>query len=282
MTISEAFSIYDINVIKNQGLKLKTSQNYKTALSSFIRAVGDLPIEIISLDSMIVWKMDMDKRGQQPTSIRGNLIKFRSVIKYLKTLGLPVFDTRDIDMPKLYKKKPVWLNYNEVKEIIAAGANERDQAMLAMLFSTGCRISELLSLNVADVRENDEPMVCGKGDRYRKVYIDVHARKYLNDYLQTRRDNFAPLFLSGQRARITVSRVEQIVHECTLRAGIDKRVTPHVFRHSTITDLILNGAPMAHVQRFAGHQHIQTTIDIYTHLTDREAKEAHKNYHSTN
>jgi len=280
VNISEAYKIYDTNVIKFTGLKHKTSQNYRTASVSFIKCIGDLPLEIISLDTIILWKQAMDREGKQATTIKANLLVMRKVIQYYKDHGVQTFDPRDIDMPKLRKRKPVWLNYEEVKCIIDAATNARDRAILGLLFSTGCRISEMLNLNVGDVRSCDEPMVCGKGDRYRPVYIDVHARNYLNVYLETRTDNFKPLFLSGQRARITVARVEQIVHECTLRAGIDKRVTPHTFRHSTLTDYIINEAPMAMVQKIAGHANIQTTINTYTHLQDTDVKKTVKKYHS--
>lgn len=280
MVISEAFMLYEQHVIQLQGLKPKTSQNYRTALMSFIRAIGDVPVELITLDSIVLWNMDMQRRGQQDTTIKGNLIKFRSVMNFLHSRGIKVVDTRDIDMPKLRKKKPVWLDYEEVKDIVEAAKNPRDKAMLSLLFSTGCRISEMLNLNVEDVRESNEPMVCGKGDKYRPVYIDCHAREYLDAYLLTRKDNFKPLFLSGQRARITVSRVEQIVHECSMRAGIEKRVTPHTFRHSNITDYMKNGAPMAYVQKMAGHANIKTTIDIYSHLQNEDIKSI-KRYHST-
>lgn len=272
--------LYEQHVIQLKGLKPKTSQNYRTTMRSFVRAIGDVPVEIITLETIILWKMDMDRRGQQDTSIRGNLIKMRSIMKFLHARGVKVIDTRDIDLPKIRKKKPVWLDYEEVKCIVEAAKNPRDTAIIAMLFSTGCRISELLNLNVEDVRINDEPMVCGKGDKYRPVYIDKHARRYLDIYLLTRKDNFAPLFLSGQRARITVARVEQIIHECTMRAGIDKRVTPHTFRHSTITDYMKNGAPMAYVQKMAGHSNIKTTVDIYSHLQNEDIKSI-KRYHST-
>ncbi len=272
--------MYEQHSLQFKNLKPKTITNYRTTLRSFVRAIGDVPVEIITSESFIIWKSDMDRRGQSDTTIKGSLLNARAVMIFLRKQGLKVFDARDIDMPKLRKRKPVWLDFDEVKLIVEAAPNPRDKAILAMLFSTGCRISELLNLNVDDVRDKDEPFVCGKGDKYRRVYIDVNARRYLNAYLETRKDNFAPLFLSGQRARITVSRVEQIVHECSLRAGIDKRVTPHTFRHSTITDYIRNGAPMAVVQKIAGHANINTTIDIYTHLQDADTEKVFHSSHS--
>lgn len=280
MLISEAFAAYDTHQAQYLGMTEKTRKNYRTGANSLLRAVGDIPVELITQDTVIVWKMSMTHCGNQASSIASNIIKLRNVLKWLKGRGLQVVDYRDIELPKINKPTPTWLNHEEVKLMIEAAGNERDKAIIACLFSTGCRISELLNLNVEDVEDNDEPMVCGKGDKYRTVFIDSTARKYLDDYLATRKDRYKPLFMSGQRARITVSRVQQIVHTAAHEAGIDKRVTPHVFRHSTITDYILNGAPMPLVQQIAGHSSIKTTIDIYTHIQQSDVRKAFADFHS--
>ncbi|GAC1499089.1 MAG: hypothetical protein NVS1B10_01460 [Candidatus Saccharimonadales bacterium] len=224
--------------------------------------------------------MDMDRRGMSDTTQRGSIITFRRVLEYYRKKGLKILDTRDIELPKLHRRQYTWLEPPEVKQMIDAAKSPRDKCLIAMLFSTGCRISELLNLNVSDVKDCDEPEVCGKNDKYRLVFIDKTARKYLNEYLATRKDTWNPLFMSGQRARITVSRVEQIIHEVANNANIDKRVTPHVFRHSTITDYIVNGAPMPVVQQIAGHSNIQTTINIYTHMQNKDKRAVFREYHT--
>lgn len=221
----------------------------------------------------------MESLGKQPSSCKANLLHLRTVLRFMQERGVSVMDHRDISMPKINRPEPTWLNMAEVQSMLQAVTNLRDKAIIAMLFSTGCRISELLNLNVEDVA-TDEPMVCGKGDKYRQVFIDKHARRYLNDYLTSRTDRYKPIFTTTQRSRITVQRVEQIIHDAAQMAGIDKRVTPHTFRHSTITDYILNGAPIALVQKIAGHANIQTTINTYTHLTEKDKRETFTRYHS--
>src|SRR5690606_18641400 len=91
-------------------------------------------------------------------------------------------------------------------------------------------------------------------------------------------DKIPALFISGQYRRITVSRVEQILHVLSAYAGLEKIVTPHVFRHSAITDYISNGAPMGIVSRLAGHASIKTTLDIYTHVTDDTLRDTAKHF----
>lgn len=279
MRISEAFTSYDLYVSQYEGRSHKTRKNYRAAMNCFIKAVGDIPIELLTMEAIIQWKLYMEQQGQKTSSIKAKLLILKPILRFVRSKGMQTIDPRDIEMPKVIKTKPVWLEHDEVNLILDAAQNERDAALIALLWSTGGRISELLNLNVEDVRNNDEPMVCGKGDKYRQVFIDKKARQYLDDYLYTRHDTFAPLFMSGQRRRLTVQRAEQIVHECAQRAGIEKNVTPHVFRHSNITDYILNGAPMALVQKMAGHSNIQTTIDIYTHIQHSDIRNTFQKYH---
>lgn len=281
MLVSETFAAFDLHILQYQGKKLKTRKNYRSACNSFINSCGDVPIELISLDVIVRWKIDLERSGKVDATIKTMLLQLRAVLRFAEQRGIKVISWRDISMPRVKRKSYTWLNYDEVQSIIEAAMSERDKAIIACLFSTGCRISELLNLNISDVLDSDEPTVCGKGDKYRTVFIDQTARKYLNDYLNTRHDNYKPLFMSGQRARITVSRVEQIVHEAANRAGIDKNVTPHVFRHSTITDYILNGASMPIVQQIAGHASIQTTVNIYTHIQNEDKRQAFHQFHSS-
>lgn len=280
MKISHAFAVFDQHFIQQTGLSQKTRKNYFCALNSFIKNIGDVPIELITLDTAVIWKTAMTNQGNSPSTMRCNLIKLRKVLEHFRDRGVNVADLSKIEMPKLIRKQPCYLEAPEVSLMIDAAGNERDKAIIALLFSTGCRISEVLNLNVLDV-ETDEPVVCGKGDKYRTVFIDARARKYLNEYLATRKDSYKPLFMSRQHSRLGVSMVEKMVHKCSMEAGIDKNVTPHTFRHSTITDYIRNGAPMAIVQQIAGHSNIQTTIDIYTHVQVSDQRSAFRNFHSS-
>lgn len=280
LSVSQAFRLYDQNVLVYAGMKPKTRRNYTTCMNSFIECVGDVPLLVITEETVIVWKTAMYQNGNSNSYIKNNIMLFRKVLEYFRKRGMPVADLRDMELPKVMRRQPTWLEFDEVKLMIEATTNLRDKAIVAMLFSTGCRISELLGLNVEDVEDNDEPIVYGKNDKYRPVYIDRTAREHLDAYLDSRNDRYKPLFMSGQRRRLGLSRVEQIIHETALRAGIEKNITPHTFRHSTITDYIKNGAPMAVVQKIAGHSNIKTTIDIYTHLQRKDERLAFKNYHS--
>lgn len=277
MTVSESFYQY---ILEQQlkGMKLKTVRNYTSVLHSLLRCMGDIPIGLISLDMVIRWSIYMDDRGNSSSYKSSSLSRLRQVIKYMAKRGHEVMDYEEIELPKILHKPPTFLDYSEIQVMIDHAPNPREKAIIACLFSTGCRITELLSINRADIIDN-EVSILGKGDKYRTVYIDATAQEYLQAYLVTRRDNLRPLFISAQRSRITASRVQQQLHEIADWAGIDKNVTPHVFRHSYATDLHRNGAPLLDIKELLGHEKISSTI-IYTHVTNHEKRKVFNQYHS--
>lgn len=275
MNVTDAFARFDL---EQKGKAAKTSKNYLVAMNSFIACCGDLPVGLITREHVVRWKIYMDSRGNAISSMSTNLSKLRNVLNYLRSCGFAVIDPAIIKLPKVTQKEVTYLEYGEVQKIIDAAENIRDKAIIACLFSTGCRISELLNLNREDITGNSA-VVTGKGHKYRQVYFDGHALRYLEEYLSNRKDKLSPLFISGQRRRITVSRVQQIIHEYTDMAGITKNVTPHVFRHSYATDLLWNGSDIMAIKGLLGHTQITTTMR-YLHVTDKHKEEAYKKYHS--
>jgi site-specific recombinase XerD len=276
--VSDAFDQYRLE-LKLQGSKPKTSINYRTAMKSLIRLCGDAEVTFINMNYITAWKIGLDREGKSPTTIRGYLSNLREVMKYVQQLGFRLsMDLRDITFPKIPKTSPVWLDIEELSRFMSVIERPRDKALFACLFSSGARISELLSLNVGDI-VNGEAQILGKGDKPGIIRFDSNALSYLDAYLQTRSDNLRPLFISGQRRRITVSRVEQTCHEYADRAGIDKNVTPHVMRHSFASDLKRNGADIYDIMQQLRHSQISSTM-IYTHVDDRRKTAIHKEFHS--
>jgi site-specific recombinase XerD len=166
----------------------------------------------------------------------------------------------------------------------------RDRAILELLFSSGLRVSELVSLDRDHVNlRRREFMVRGKGQKDRPIFISQEAAKWVYHYLQKREDNTKPLFirysgtkqvdLSGNFHRLTVRSVQRLVARYALLAGITKHVTPHTLRHSFATDLLMNGADLRSVQAMLGHSNIATT-QIYTHVTDPHLKSVHERFHN--
>jgi site-specific recombinase XerD len=163
----------------------------------------------------------------------------------------------------------------------------RDEAILELLFSTGLRVSELCSLTRDIDLNNDELSIRGKGGKVRLVFLSDKAKKVLKSYLDKRKDLDDALFVNLDRSQsknksntgLTRRSIENIVKEYAMKAGISKKVTPHVIRHVFATDLLSNGADLRSVQTLLGHANISTT-QIYTHVTDKHLKDIHKKFHS--
>jgi site-specific recombinase XerD len=183
----------------------------------------------------------------------------------------------------------------------------RDRTIMELLFSTGLRVSELCALPREINLKLDELSVRGKGEKVRVVFLSDEAKKWLKLYLDSRKDLDDALFVQikevvsdknkksntsnpgktkenrlksdNESLRLTPRSVERIVKYYAIKAGISKKVTPHVIRHSFATDLLRNGADLRSVQMLLGHANIGTT-QIYTHVTDSELRNIHKKFHN--
>lgn len=277
MLISEAFQRY-IFESKLNGAAVKTGRNYTSTLNCMLKGCGDLPIELLDYDYVIRWKMYMDYEGMQSSTISGNLSKLRQVLKYVRRHNINVIDPRDIELPRVLVKEPDYIEASDAQQMINCAILPRDKALVATLWSTGGRISEVLSINRNDMA-NNQSVVLGKGGKYVTLYIDKRAERLIRDYLDTRRDKLPYVFISGQMRRLTVQRAEQIVNQIAGELGMEKRVTPHTFRHSFATDLLVNGADIRTVQTLLHHANVTTTMR-YTHVSDKRKEEGYQKYHS--
>ncbi len=182
-----------------------------------------------------------------------------------------------IETPKCGRKLPDTLTIEEIDRLIAAvegptAKGRRDSAMLEVLYSCGLRVSELVALRMGDLFFGEGYIrVTGKGDKQRLVPISDTARERIYAYLDERApasSNEEVLFLNNRGKQLTRVMVFTILKEAARRAGIEKRISPHTFRHSFATHLLEGGAGIRQVQELLGHESILTT-EIYTHL-DKE------------
>lgn len=278
MTVSEAFKLYDRDKVRGKGLSAKTSYNYFCALNSFVACCTDIDIKLIAYDHIIRWKQYRDYQGHSDTTVAADMRRFRLVIRYLKKRGYDVLDPDEIEPPKLHMKRVVYLDYSEVQDMLEATEKPRDKAIIACLFSSGARISELLNLNREDIVDGVAEII-GKGDKRGKLYFDKKALEYLDEYLATRTDTLRPLFVSGQRRRLTITTAQKMLHEVSDAAEIDKNVTPHTLRRSFATDLRKNGADLYTVMHLLRHERLATT-QYYLGIDDDKMKKEHSQYHS--
>lgn len=248
-------------------------------------------------------------KGQQSTTLKKNtqnyhLIALRAFLKYLMKRGVTSLPPDRIELAKVTGRHLDLISGGELKRLLDApnqallkidsSSNKdinteslkclRDKAILELFFSTGLRLSELCSLNRDLDLSKDEFSIRGKGEKVRVVFLSDSAKDAIRTYLKNRRDMDEPMFIqqSNNRkgtGRLTPRSIERIVAHYAIIAGISKKVTPHVIRHSFATDLLENGADIRSVQMMLGHANIATT-QIYTHVTDKQLRDIHKKFHS--
>jgi site-specific recombinase XerD len=218
------------------------------------------------------------------------LIALRAFLKFLRKRNIESLNPERIELAKVGARDLDLISQDELGRLMGGpkGASLqalRDRAMLELLFSTGLRVSELCSLDRDLDLSRDEFSVRGKGEKVRVVFLSPTAKKAVKEYLDKRGDLDEALFVQMGKAsknakdlRLTPRSVERIVKQYATKAGITRKVTPHVIRHSFATDLLENGADLRAVQALLGHQNI-TTTQVYTHVTDKHLREVHKAFH---
>lgn len=285
-----------------KGLSLKTVRNYDHYLSRFFEFAKIKSAEDITEDKIREFRLFLNRqsgmkvRGQTPAGMKKNtqnyhLIALRSFLKYLGKRGTKTISAEKIELAKTAGRHLDLISVSELSRLLSAPKGNdlnalRDKAMLELFFSTGLRVSELASLNRDLDLSKDEFSIRGKGEKVRVVFLSSEAKDAVKTYLKARKDMEEAMFIqfSNRKTkkgdnRLTSRSIERLVRKYATLAGISKKVTPHVIRHSFATDLLQNGADIRSVQMMLGHANIATT-QIYTHVTDATLKEVHKNFHS--
>lgn len=218
--------------------------------------------------------------GLSATTRARKIATIRSFYKYLtlKTKQLEVNPVADLDYPRTTKTLPRYLTLDESKRLLEAvnGINrERDYCIICLFLNCGLRISELVGLNIGDVRE-DCIRVLGKGSKERMVYLNDSTRAAIDAWLAVRKAMATPgcdaLFVSTRRRRISTDSVHAMVKKTLLKAGLDPdKYSSHKLRHTAATLMIQHGVDVRTVQEVLGHEHLNTT-EIYTHVDNSELR----------
>ncbi len=225
------------------------------------------------------------------------LVAIRALLRHLGRLGIQTMTAEQIELGKTRDRSIKFLSEEQIERLmnmphIDTAAGLRDKVILEMLYSTGLRVSELSGIDRDLLNLTTREFgVRGKGGHVRVVFLSVRATEWVKRYLETREDEFRPLFIrymgridpsnGGQRMRLTVRSIERIVEGYAKKAGIPMRIGPHVLRHSFATDLLRSGADLRSVQEMLGHANVATT-QIYTHVTNPQLKQTHERFHSGN
>lgn len=284
-----------------RGRSVKTVENYDRYLERFfafakVAKPSDLTEEQVREFRLHLNRQPGSKVGGRVEPMKRRtqnyyLIALRAFLKYLRKREVKALSPERIELAKVPERSLDLISGKELQRLRNAPdaktlEGKRDKAILELLFSTGLRISELCALSIDDIDlTRDEFSVRGKGDKIRVVFLSEAARTALQSYLKHRKDMDDALFVrygrkanDGNDLRLSPRTVQRLLKKYAAAAGITRKVTPHVIRHSFATDLLQNGADLRSVQALLGHASINTT-QVYTHVTDKHLREVHKRFH---
>ena len=279
-TIPETVKVYIVSK-KIAGLSEKSLYLYKIVLEDFFQTVQKEQDKITANDV----KVYLYKYQKEHNISNRTLDTRRTIIcTYFAWLAAedyiqknPTINISPIKYERIHKKP---MSQMDLEKIRNACETKREKAIVEMLYSTGCRVSELEHLNISDVNfETKEVVLFGKGNKHRISYINAKAEVALMDYLKERNDTNEALFVYDRKPydRLKKSGIELIIKKIMQRVdGVNVHVTPHTFRHTTATESLNRGMNIVEVSKLLGHENIETTL-TYVSVDMNSIKDKHKN-----
>lgn len=287
----EAFMQY---ITVERALSVNTLQSYQrdlTAYLNFVEHLGILDLQQTDRTTIVLYMQELRRKGRATATISRNLASIRAFYSFLaRERWLKVDPALHLETPKMERRLPVVLGTEEVDRLLGSPdrsnpAGMRDRAMLELLYATGIRVSELVSLNVTDVNLSAAFLQCfGKGAKERIIPLGKMARQAVEAYLANARQGILrdprepALFVNHLGDRLTRQGFWKIIKKYAQAAGIVSHLTPHTLRHSFATHLLDNGADLRAVQEMLGHSDISTT-QIYTHVSRTRLQDVYAKSH---
>ena len=274
-------------------LSANTLESYNRDIRQYTLYLVENQIDLFkstNKTTIITYMIYLQKLGKATSTISRNLASIRSFYQYLLLKKMVEADpTNNLESPKTEKKLPSILSLKEIDTLLNQPEEDspkgiRDKAMLELLYATGIRVSELISLNINDLNIDMGYIRCYNNNKERIIPIGSVAMKALKDYLEIHKEQFtnfkedSPLFMNVQGKRLTRQGFWKIIKSYTKKANIQKKITPHTLRHSFATHLIQNGADLKSVQEMLGHSDISTT-QVYMNLSKNKIKEVYNKTH---
>lgn len=280
----------------------KTQEQYTRHLNKFEEFLleeykRDINVDEITLDNANDFRIALHKEKKDISYKTANayMISIRAFLQYLLKENHEVLAPTKIDLMKDKQRLVDFLSHKELlslfDEIDTTDIRwKRDLAIIKMIYITWLRVSELTALNRDDVDfDSMQFTIRWKWAKLRMIFVNEEAKKVVEDYLQTRTDNFSPLFirhnfdvdninlLDNESVRLTRFFITNMIRERSLKAWISKKVSAHTIRHSFATTLLTAGADLRSIQELLWHSNISTT-QVYTHVTNTKLKEVHSKF----
>ena len=293
--IDETIEEYINSLVAELHLSMNTKETYSISLykyQEYLKKKNIIYIDKIDRDDIISFLDHLKKEDLTPQTIAHYLTVIKNYHKFLiQNEYLKDNVAKSIERPKLVKKLPNVLSIEDVVKLLdikgTSAFDIRNKCMLELLYGTGLRISELLSLTINDIDTFNATVRCiGKGDKERIVPINDYIIESLDNYLNVRGEllknkTTKELFLNKNGDALSRKGFFKILKQLLLEKGLDPNVSPHTLRHSFATHLLEYGADLRVIQEMLGHSDISTTR-IYTHITNKKVHDDYNNYHPRN
>ncbi|MCK4962543.1 MAG: site-specific tyrosine recombinase XerD [Anaerolineales bacterium] len=287
LTVEKGFSVNTLDAYRNDLQQLASFAGEEAAKQGLISSW-----ENFSRQVMLSYMLNLKERNYAATTIARKVAATRSFFGFLKSEGIIKTDpTENMSSPSVGKSLPKPITISQVRQLLEQPAKlntveaKRDKAMLELLYASGMRISELVSLNLGDVNTDEGFVKCfGKGHKERIVPIYEQAARSVQEYIAETRPKLAhkkdgvALFLNPRGDRLTRQGFWQKLKEYARLAGLNSQVSPHTLRHSFATHMLSGGADLRAVQELLGHANISTT-QVYTHLTSEHVRRTYERSH---
>lgn len=256
----------------------------------FMKECGILDAARVNRTNVMAYVYELQKQHKAGATVSRNIASIRSFYQFLQRKGIVTENpAADLELPKVEKKVPEILSLDKVELLLEQPNGDedkeiRDKAMLELLYATGIRVTELISLKVEDINLSLEYIHCGSDAKGRIIPIGAQAKFSLRRYMEKVREHMVSkpeedvLFVNCNGKPMTRQGFWKIIKSYAKKAGIQEDITPHMLRHSFAAHLIENGADLRSVQEMLGHSDISTT-QIYTKLTNQKLKNVYAKTH---
>ncbi len=264
-------------VMQSRGNSDLTVDRYNLLLKRFVTDIGKPVDEITTRDIRGFLMREKTERGNSRNTIATKVATIKSFFKWLELEEHIAKDpTKKIEKPKEDKTDPKFLSHEEIEMMRETAKKPIDRALVDVLYSSGVRVSEAVGLDWDDVDfQNRTLKVTGKGGKTRTTLLSTKAVMLLERYRETRDDNDSHVFRSQYKQRMSKDSIERRIGNIGKKAGIRKKITPHMFRHSFGTHLLEAGMKIDEVQQLLGHQEISTT-QIYARTNKADVMHSYR------
>lgn len=276
---------------------LQVQKKYSTnTISSYNEDIKEL-FQVLNTKNINLTEKDIDKylkylydKKFNKNSIARKLSGVRGYYNYLLDQGIvQINHFNSLSNPKKIKTLPHYLKDEEIQKMftipnLQTPLGQRNRLILEMLYATGVRVSELVNIKIKDINQYEKSIkIFGKGRKFRIVFYGNYCQEILSLYLKDGRkkqdkNTCEYLFLNKNGNKLTTRTIRNIIDNITLKSNLDKKVYPHMLRHSFATEMLNNGSDLISVKELLGHESINTT-SIYTHVTDEQVRKVYEACH---